>query len=92
MRRFTPAGAIQQLRLKVVAHQWRELPDYARQQFRQFTRGAGSGFISRRGAANRGRSRLSRRQDRLESRSAGKNARPTSGRQCILHKSRKQTK
>jgi hypothetical protein len=30
-----------------------------------------------RGAANRGRSRFSRRQDRLESRSAGKNARPT---------------
>jgi hypothetical protein len=43
-------------------------------------------------AANHGRSRLSRRLDRLESRSAGKNARPTSGRQCILHKSRKQTK
>jgi hypothetical protein len=29
----TPAGAIQQLRLKVVAGQWRELSDYARQQF-----------------------------------------------------------
>lgn len=28
----TPAGAIQQLRLKVVAGQWQELSDYARQQ------------------------------------------------------------